>query len=368
MTATATSARSSRRSSLIVLGSILVVLIAVTIIFRPPTYMRGVEGDPENPDPRGSMAIVEVLRDHGVDVNVVRSVSSALAAGAELLVISKSDDLTSHQLRALEEMSIDTVFVGATRAIPAFLSDVDYAQIDRERPLPPGCDDSRAGAGPISSASPPLTAPGASACFPGPDAGLMLTWQRDTGAQGTIIPRDVLFNEHLLEEANAALAIRVLGEAAEVTWLVGTANDPYGRDESMADFSLTWLWAIIATVFIAAIWWRGPRFGKLVGEPLPVIVNAAETTIGRGHLYRRSGDVGHAATSLRLGALQRIAPRLGLPAHATVQEVIARVSHASGRPEAEVGTLLYGPAPDSSGALHALALSLDALVDEVEQI
>src|SRR5699024_1824665 len=136
----------------------------------------------------------------GVDVQVVRSVSSALAADAQLLVISNSNSLTSHQLRALEEESVDTVFVGATRAIPAFLPDVENAQIDRQRPVSPGCDDPRASAGPISSASSPLTAPGAAACFPGPDAGLMLTWQRDNGAKGTIIPRDVLFNEHLPKE------------------------------------------------------------------------------------------------------------------------------------------------------------------------
>lgn len=367
--ATTSPRSSSRRTPLIVVGASVLLLILIIVIFRPPTYMRGAEGDPENPDPNGAMAIAEILRDHGTEVRVVRSVSSALAADTDLLVISNSHLLSSHQLQALEDRSLDTVLIGATKSVPGFLDDIRTARLDRNgEAVEPGCDDLRAAAGPIDSASPSLTAPEASACYPGPDEGLLLTWERDNGARGTILPKDVVFNEHLLRSANAALAVRVLGEAPRVTWLVGTAADTYGASGSSEDFSLTWLWAIIGCVFIAAIWWRGPRFGKLAGEPLPVVVNASETTVGRGHLYRRSGDLAHTATALRLGTLQRIAPRIGLHAHASAEEVTVQVSRAARRPAAEVSTLLYGPPPKDSQSLHALALSLDALEDEVEKI
>ncbi len=359
----------SRRTPLIIIGASVLLLALIAVVFRPPTYMRGAEGDPENPDPDGAMAIAEILRDHGAEVKVVRSVSSALAADTDLLVVSNAHLLSTHQLHALEERALDTVLIGATKSVPGFLDDVETARVDRdEETLQPGCDDLRAAAGPIDSASPLLTAPEASACFPGPDHGLVLTWERDNGARGTILPKDVVFNEHLQSSANAALAVRVLGEAPQMTWLVGSADDTYGATGTAEDFSLTWLWAIIGCLFIAAIWWRGPRFGKLSGEPLPVLVNASETTVGRGHLYRRSGDLAHTATALRLGTLQRLAPRIGLPAHATAGEVTAQVARAARRPAAEVEALLYGPPPNDAHSLQALALSLDALEDEVEQL
>src|SRR5690625_6863275 len=73
----------SRRTPLIIIGASLLLVILVAVVFRPPAYMRGAEGDPENPDPNGAMAIAEILRDHGTEVKVVRSVSSALAADTD---------------------------------------------------------------------------------------------------------------------------------------------------------------------------------------------------------------------------------------------------------------------------------------------
>src|SRR5690625_579052 len=98
----------SRRTPLIIIGASVLLLALIAVVFRPPTYMRGAEGDPENPDPDGAMAIAEILRDHGAEVKVVRSVSSALAADTDLLVVSNAHLLSTHQLHALEERALDT--------------------------------------------------------------------------------------------------------------------------------------------------------------------------------------------------------------------------------------------------------------------
>src|SRR5699024_11984862 len=66
-------------------------------------------------------------------------------------------------------------------------------------------------------------------------------WSSDVCSSDLILPKDVVFNEHLQSSANAALAIRVLGEALKVTWLVGSADDTYGATGTAEDFSLTWL-------------------------------------------------------------------------------------------------------------------------------
>ena len=59
--------------------------------------------------------------------------------------------------------------------------------------------------------------------------------------------------------------------------------------------------------------WRGRRLGRLVPEPLPVVVRAVETTEGRARMYRRSRAHGRAAATLRAATLARLRDRTGLP-------------------------------------------------------
>ena len=54
------------------------------------------------------------------------------------------------------------------------------------------------------------------------------------------------------------------------------------------------------------------RLGRLVREPLPVVVRAVETTERRGRLYRRAGDRARAAAVLRLAPADRLARRLAV--------------------------------------------------------
>src|SRR5699024_5178076 len=170
-----------------------------------------------------------------------------------------------------------------------------------------GCDDPRLSAGGISTNGPTLASPQAQACFPGPDEGAVLTWQSQ-GRQITFAPSDIFHNSSILEESNAAIALSLLGQGESTTWLVGDHADTSGWNKQPADpFDLSWMMAAILGTLIALIWAYGPRFGRLISEPLPVIVNASETTVGRGHLYRQSKDLGHSARALRLAAITAIA-------------------------------------------------------------
>lgn len=349
-----------------IIVAVIAVLLIILILVQPPAYTRGQPGDPQNPEPNGTMAVAEVLRSRGITVKISRTVSTALATPTDTLVITHADLLGAHQLEALSQIDADVVLIGVTRAVPSFFPELTGHGPPETSPVPPGCTDPRAAGGAIDSTGPVLSTPGATACFPGGDAGMVLTQQRPAGGSVTIIPGDILQNDRVVADANAALALRVLGQGEHLTWLIGTSTDPYGLDSLPEDFSLGWLWASITVMLIVLAWWRAPRFGRLVAEPLPVIVDASETTVGRGNLYRRSGDVAHAATALRLGALTRISERIGIPAHAEAPEVVRRVSQATKLPESQVFRVLYGPAPDGPASLHALALSLDDLEDEVE--
>ena len=78
---------------------------------------------------------------------------------------------------------------------------------------------------------------------------------------------------------------------------------------------------------------RGRRLGRLVREPLPVVVRAIETTESRGRLYRRAGDRARAAAVLRSGTADRLARRLALGRGAGPAAAGARrAARATGRP------------------------------------
>jgi hypothetical protein len=120
----------------------------------------------------------------------------------------------------------------------------------------------------------------------------------------------------------------------------------------------------LAVVGLAAAFWRGRRLGPVVYEPLPVVVPSAETTRGRGRLYRRSRAYGRAAAALRAGTALRLGTRLGLPRSATGPDLADAVARATGRPVELVSALLYGPPPtDDQGLVH-LAHELDRLESE----
>jgi hypothetical protein len=115
----------------------------------------------------------------------------------------------------------------------------------------------------------------------------------------------------------------------------------------------------VAVVLLALA--RGRRLGRLVREPLPVVVRAAETAESRGRLYRRAGDRGRAAHILREGTSSRLARRLAVAPGAAPGILVHAVSTATGREQAEVAAILFGPDPPDDASLIHLAQQLTDL-------
>lgn len=112
---------------------------------------------------------------------------------------------------------------------------------------------------------------------------------------------------------------------------------------------------------------QGRSLGPVVTEAMPVVVRAAETTRGRGRLYRRSRAHAHAGAALRAGTASRLARTLGLPRSAGPEPVVDAVARATGRDPAAVADALYGPPPADDAALLALSATLDDLESEVHR-
>ena len=168
--------------------------------------------------------------------------------------------------------------------------------------------------------------------------------------------------------------MRALGSTQRLVWYQPSSADalaPGIGGVEASDARSVWpAWAgpavalLLATVVLLALA-RGRRLGRLVREPLPVVVRAIETTQSRGRLYRRAGDRARAAAVLRSGTTERLARRLALGRGAGTAALVHATAVATGRPPVEVADILSGPAPPDDAALIHLAQQLTDLEERV---
>ncbi|MGN0111297.1 MAG: DUF4350 domain-containing protein [Cellulosimicrobium funkei] len=382
-----TTARSRARSRwrrarwpVAVVGALL-LLAGLTALARPATSATPLA--PDNPGPAGARAVAQVLGDQGVEVTYVRTVADAVRAAEEggTLLVAQGDYLLDEQVDALVGTPADLVLVAPPDHLLAAATDggaelaYDWGSGGSARPA--RCADPAAqAAGSIRSDGVGFVAldDATVLCFPSPDdpsLGAYLVHEADGRTVRAVDTPAVLRNDSVTEDGNAALALWTLGAHDRLVWLV---PDPF--DTSLADdgsttpgLSLPPWFGVVAlqalVVLLVVVLWRGRRLGPLVTEDLPVIVRAAETTRGRGRLYRRAGARGHAAAGLRASAADRLAHRLGLPRSADAPTVVDAVARATGRPGDQVAQLLYGPPPADDAALLELARHLDRIESEV---
>lgn len=342
---------------------------------------------PDNPNEYGSRALAQILEDQGVDVRYVRSVDEAASLAVEdttLLVTPQTWSLLFEDLLRLADVPADIVLVERDgSAIDAITEGaVSFTWEPGPGTSEAQCDDADAlAAERISTSGGGLTtrSPDTELCFTaetltGLEAGTVAVVEGERRV--TVISEpELMTNDRLDEDGNAALLLRSLGRHETLIWLV---PDPIGQAAVTIDvgelFGLgaqpSWMPVLLlqlAVVLSAAALWRGRRLGRIVSEPLPVTVRAAEAVAGRGRLYRRARSFGHAAAALRAGAAGRTAGRLGLPRTADAATVIDAVAGATGRPIEQVADLLYGPPPTDDTGLVQLAHRLDELESEVHR-
>ena len=126
---------------------------------------------------------------------------------------------------------------------------------------------------------------------------------------------------------------------------------------------MTPLLILFAIMGVAAMIWRGRRFGPIVVENLPVTVRASETMEGRARLYARSNARLRALDALRIGSIDRLARQTGQPRTATVDEIVDAVAALLGRDRGEIASLLLDAIPTNDAALvhfSDLLLALEA--------
>ncbi len=365
-----------RRGRLATAGIVAAVLAATALLAWSrggPAYDGAL--DPQNPDPDGARAVARVLERSGVRVDVARgeqALAGALVDGpsadATTVVVTGTGDLGPATADSLREAARGAELVVVGPGIEAAeLLDLPGppSRAGAVTGLPAGCAD-EAFRGLRVAADGALAFPGPG-CFP-VEQGVLL-------AQGDAVTvlgsPDVLSNSQVLRADNAAVALRLLGGRDRLVWYVPDVADLDGGDPvGVAGLLPDWLQpglAVLALAAVAALLWRGRRLGPLATEPLPVTVRALETTLGRGRLYHRSRDRGHAARTLRRGTRRRAAAALGLGAGAGEGALVAALARATGRRPDDVRALVAddAPPPPTDDDLTTLATTLAELEREV---
>ena len=364
---------------------VVVVLLVVgtallASVIRPPVSDAPMGVD--NPASQGGRALAQILGAQGVRVEQVRTSDEALAragAGTTLLVIG-TYLLTDEQVDQLAETEADLVLAEPESWHVTRLTDgaVSTGNLYGSRPTAQArCTDPDAtAAGAVRSDGLGLRAavPTAVVCFPSEDdpaTGAYVVVEQGSRRIVTFDDAGLMTNDRLDEDGNAALMLRTLGHHETLTWYIPSYGDTGAPvAPGAAELLPPWtrpLTAQLLLVLVALALWRGRSLGRIVTEPLPVTVRAAETTLGRGRLYRRWRSRGHAAAALRAGVARRAGARLGLPRTAGATDVIDALAGATGRSTEQVAGLLYGPPPTDDAALLQLARQLDDLESEVHR-
>ena len=179
---------------------------------------------------------------------------------------------------------------------------------------------------------------------------------------------ELVTNKYLDKDDNAALALYATGRGSEVAFYNAENADSFNSDQQLKPYPswlvpLMWQFALLALVWAFIV---GRRQGRIVNEPLPVVAQGTETTVGRAGLYQRARASEHSGRILRIATIIRLGRRLGISPNADATLVAQTVSMACNRTAKEIEYILYGPEPASAVELTQLSQALEQLEEEVK--
>lgn len=355
---------------------LLLVALAVLGLLRRTT---GGTLDPRSYSQGGAHAVVTVLAGLGVPTEVVGDVPdlAARARAGSNIVLSDPAALTPAERERVGEIVRDS---GASllvlSAIPADLEalkvDVVPAGVQDTELRQPACAAPAAErAGSARTGGVVYDVPrGATGCYAvGGTASLLLLPTERVALLGA---PDVFTNQHAGQDGNASLALGLLATAPDgkavqqVLWVVprpdrAVLGSPTRTIGALVPDAIVWGAVQVAVAIGVLALWRARRLGRVVTEPLPIVVRAAEATEGRGRLHEAAGARAEAAEALRSGARARLGRRLRVPPETGPEGLVDVASARLGQDPRRVGDLLYGAAPQDDTGLVRLARELDTL-------
>ncbi|MFF4990878.1 DUF4350 domain-containing protein [Streptosporangium saharense] len=363
------------------LAALLVVLVAVGGVLLSGGQDPGRPLDPESTALTGSRGLAQLLRANGVRVVRVTSVTEAVTAtegaqgaGGSTLLIGDTSFLDEEEAERLAAAPADRLVVGDQPYLTLLAPGVNPGPAVRTRSREPGCSlPAAVKAGSAYLGGTTFTSPfGGIGCYPANGSPTLLGYADGDHKVTVVGDGQFMSNLRLAEDGNAALATNLAGARPTLVWLVApeTPSESGAAPQSVYDLippAVGWAVVQLGVVVVLLALWQGRRLGPVVTERLPVVVRAAETVEGRARLYRARRARDRAVSALRTGFVDRVIPRLGLPATATPDAVVGAIVERTGQPAAYVGSALYGQAPADEAGLIAVAAYLDMLERQVRE-
>lgn len=178
------------------------------------------------------MAVAEILSQHGVDVTSTDTLEETTAAlerdpDASLLLYDPRGFLDGEQLSGLRDsanrMTVVSPRLTVLRALDADIRPGGVVPEDITT-LNPACgvEDAQA-AGPVAARGAVYSGP--AVCYPIRDGGPGLYAAVEGGRLVVLGSTDLLDNQHLADQGNAALAIRTLGTTQKLVWYLPSVAD-----------------------------------------------------------------------------------------------------------------------------------------------
>ncbi len=387
----------SPRSALRRRAGWIAVLVAVLIGVIVIAIARGsgsASHDPlsaTNPAPQGSMALVQVLGQHGVRVvpaDSLEATRTALAgvdsSDATVLVYDPQSLMTSEQRGALLSLGTDVVAVepdlfalpdlapgvGLTGELTGtFSADCPVGAVQKAGTVSASGLGYRITAKKNGVSADEGSARDATTCLTKKGASGLIELPRGGQTLSILGLGSALQNGTIATKGDAALALNLLGAHRTLIWYISSYADlQQGSTPTLADLTPGWvtpLLILFGLAGVAAAVWRGRRFGPIVVENLPVVVRASETMEGRARLYSRAKARLRALDSLRIGTVDRLARAVGLPRTATVEQIVNSVAALTGRDRGGISALLLDAVPGGDAELVRLSDELLTLEAEV---
>lgn len=345
-----------------------VLLVVVVQLVATATGRIGTVFDPGSSAPQGGRALAQVLRAQGVTVREVRRLDAATASGGTLLVDDADGVLPARAWSSLTAGRPRTVVVSPSfatlRRLAPGVRSAGHPQGGTGRVACTAALAQRSGPMSLGGLERSLRATGAAVCFRDRRGAGQLVTLRSGGTRLLLLADRVAFtNERIGAAGNAAVALNALGSTDRLTWYAPDAAE-FAGSRTLQDLTPPWVTPVALLLLLAgfaAALWRGRRLGPIVVERLPVTVRSRETVEGRARLYERGRARLRAADALRIGAIGRLAPVLGLPSSAAVDEVVVAAARATGSHRDRVTALLLTDQPQTDRDLVRISDDLARL-------
>ena len=363
---TATTARQSARTSIIV-GIALVLLLVVIALLAgdsdsassgPPLSPSSTAGD-------GTRGLVLLLQDLGADVRVGdrvpddrsrvalllhdglssddhQKVDDWVAAGGTLVVADPSSPLSADTtLRSVGG------FLERGRCTLPELADVERLDV----PFAPG-----------------LRSRGERSCFGDESSAFVVSTPTGSGHIVSLGSASVFTNGSLDATDNSVLAARLLVPSRGAAVAVLDPNPPGSGSTTLSDLVPDRVFQAIVQLGVAFLLyalWRSRRVGQPVTERQPVAIAGSQFVRAVGGLQQRSHATNRAATALRMETRRVLCERYSIPLYSDVDTLAAAAAARAGLDRATVAAALWDTPILDDESLVTLGHSLDAIRQEV---